>query len=719
MGTNPEYQNRLIHEKSPYLLQHAANPVDWYPWGQEAFARAIRENKPILLSIGYSSCHWCHVMAHESFESEEIARMMNDSFVCVKVDREERPDVDHIYMTAAMAMTGQGGWPLTVFLTPDRKPFWGGTYFPPYARGGAPGLMDVLRSIHSAWQNDPQQVIRSGENFTALIRANALKLKKGGTFDRDILSEGFTQFCALYDSQHGGFGTSPKFPSSHNLSFLLRYWKRAKNTDALPMVEGTLRHMAGGGIYDHLGGGFHRYATDQRWQVPHFEKMLYDQAMLVKTYLEAWQISKSELYAQVARGTCDYILRDMQHHAGGFYSAEDADSVEPEELTGNPVAPGHAHNQGRKEGAFYLWRYAEIERVLGENDAAIFNYHYGIERDGNALADPHGEFAGKNILAVVKTLTETSGRFEKTPREIETIVARCRQKLFECRRARPRPFLDDKILVDWNGLMISALALGSRILREPRYRTAARKAADFIIRRLMNKDGRLCHRYRDGQAAVPGTLGDYAFFIQGLLDLYEATFEPGYLQYARKLSDVMINLFWDNSSGGFYLTADDAEEILFRPKEVYDGAIPSGNSVAALNLVRLYHITLEKNLREKFEKLFEAFSAEVSHNPAAYGQMLMAVDFALGPSCEIVVAGDQKDPQFDVMLAKIHDYFIPNKVIIHRPPSSDAAPILAISPFIGKQTAVDGNPTVYVCVDHACRRPITDMTHLQESLSRL
>lgn len=654
-------------------------------------------------------------MAHESFESSDVARMMNDCFVCVKVDREERPDIDHVYMTAVMAMTGQGGWPLTVFLTPDRKPFFGGTYFPPYAKWGTPGLTDVIRSIHAAWVDNPDQMIQSGGKLAGILQAHSLKLQKGGPFEKDILSNGFEQFASLCDAQHGGFGTAPKFPSPHNLSFLLRYWKRSKEAAALAMVEKTLTHMAQGGIYDHLGGGFHRYATDQRWQVPHFEKMLYDQALLVKAYLEAYQISKNELYARTARETCDYVLRDMQYAEGGFYSAEDADSFDPYQPG---QGPGRS-DKDKKEGAFYLWRHEELERILGETDAGIFNFYFGITREGNVLTDPHGEFTQKNILAVAKTLEETAAHFKKSPQAIEDILAWCKQKLFKQRFARPRPFLDDKILADWNGLMISALAFAARVLGEPRYGIAAGKAAEFIMHRLLTKEGRLQHRYRDGEAAMPGTLSDYAFFVQGLLDLYEASFDLVYLQCAQRLSTTMIDLFGDESGGGFYLTAQDAEQLLFRPKEVYDGAIPSGNSVAALDLVRLYHITPAEDLRAKYEKLFAAFSAEVAQNPAAYAQMLSALDFAWGPSCEIVLAGEKDDPRMMAMTQKIYEYFIPNKVVIHRPASDSAAPVMDIAPFVRDQGAVTGKPTVYVCVGRTCRQPVRDVAQLQENLRDL
>ncbi|MBI5150330.1 MAG: thioredoxin domain-containing protein [Candidatus Omnitrophica bacterium] len=718
MTTNPEHPNRLIHEKSPYLLQHADNPVDWYPWGPEAFEKAKREDKPIFLSIGYSSCHWCHVMEEESFENEEVAKLINAYFVPIKVDREERPDIDQVYMPAVMAISGQGGWPLTAFLTPDQKPFWGGTYFPPYAKWGAPGLVDVLTSIHEAWQNNPSRLVQSSLTLTAMLQVRTPQKEQQEVAVESILSKGFEQFSAMYDPSFGGFGTAPKFPSSHNLSFLLRYAKRVPDKMALTMATHTLKQMANGGIYDHLGGGFHRYSTDQVWQTPHFEKMLYDQAMLIKTYAEAYQVTHEAGYAKVVRETCDYVLRDMQHPRGGFYSAEDADSLDPGKE--KPSAKSGKEHK-KREGAFYLWRYEEIVRLLGREDAEILNYYFGVQSNGNVQNDVHGEFTGKNIFYAARTLEETAQHFQKTPEEVEKVLQRGRRKLGEHRRKRPRPFLDDKILTHWNGLMISSLALASQALGEPKYRTAAPKAADFILQHLQDSDGRLRHRYRDGQSAVMGTLDDYAFFIHGLIDLYEATFDAVYLRQARELAEQMIRLFWDHSEGGFYLTAEDAETLLFRSKEVYDGAIPSGNSLAALDLVRFYHITLDESLREKFEKLLEIFSSEISRNPAAHAQMLIALDFMAGNPREIVIAGKQGDPRISALLSGIHGAFIPNKVVIFNPFPEDNTAIREVAPFIENQVSLQGDPTVYVCENHVCQRPvrISQPEQVGEILKRL
>ncbi|MBZ0166543.1 MAG: thioredoxin domain-containing protein, partial [Candidatus Omnitrophica bacterium] len=517
---SPNTLNRLAQEKSPYLLQHAANPVDWYPWSEEAFEKARREDKPVFLSIGYSTCHWCHVMEGESFENEVIAKYLNEHFVAIKVDREERPDVDQIYMSAVQTMTGHGGWPLSVFLSPDRKPFFGGTYFPPYAKWGSPGFMDVLVSIDQGWRNDRDKLIKSGEALTGML-AQSLPGQSGvEELSPDIFQQAFSEFQRTYDNVHGGFGNAPKFPTSHNLSFLLRYWHRARNEAALTMVTQTLRQMADGGMYDHLGGGFHRYSTDREWQIPHFEKMLYDQAILARTYLEAYQITKDPFYARIARETFGYCLRDLRDANGAFHSAEDADSLDPYEFTG--MSPDPNQKFEKKEGAFFLWTKEQLERVLPGRDAEIFSYYYGVQADGNAKSDPHGEFGGRNVLAAARSIDACAGKFQIKPDEVTESLERSKAILFLLREDRPRPHLDDKVLVDWNGLLISSLAIGSRVLHEPAYLDAAEEAARFIMHNMI-KDGRLLHRYRDGEAAIPGMLDDYAFFTNGLIDLYEAT----------------------------------------------------------------------------------------------------------------------------------------------------------------------------------------------------
>jgi hypothetical protein len=654
MPNNPEFANHLIAEKSPYLLQHAHNPVDWYPWGKIAFEKARLEDKPVLLSIGYSTCHWCHVMAHESFEDHGISKIINDHFIAVKVDREERPEIDHIYMTAATIMTGQGGWPLTVFLTPQGDPFYGGTYFPPYAKWGSVGFIDLLNSIAAGWQSDRDNILSSSLSITEGLRRQAqIKAMPSEIMDETFLDRAFRQMRGQFDSTNGGFGSSPKFPMGHNLSFLLRYYKRCASTEALDMVEKTLAAMAHGGIRDHLGGGFHRYSTGQNWHVPHFEKMLYDQALLSRAYLEAYQATGSMEYGKLAGEILDYVLSTMTDKEGGFYSAEDADSLEG----------GHL-----KEGAFYVFSQSEIEEALGQDSAAIFNYCYGVLPQGNAAADPHGEFKGKNILYRAHSFEEAAGEFHRQAHEIQDILEQAREKLLVLRAQKPRPHLDDKVLCDWNGLIIASLAFASRVLREPKYAKAATRAADFILTQMM-AEKRLLHRWRDGGAGpasggagIPAMLEDYAFFIYGLLEVYEATFQDNYLDEAQNLADKMIELFADQA-GGFYMTAMDAEILIVRPKEVYDGALPSGNSVAALILLKLYALTKKDTYNSQVESLFNCFASSISQAPYAHSFLLSALDWHLQGPLEITFHGAKDDVTVAKMLKVLYKHFIPSKAV--------------------------------------------------------
>ncbi len=708
-----EYTNRLIQEKSPYLLQHAHNPVDWYPWGKEAFEKARQEDKPIFLSIGYSTCHWCHVMEEESFSNPDIASMMNKYFISIKVDREERPDLDSIYMQAVMALTGAGGWPLNVFLTPGLKPFYGGTYFPPEDRWGKPGLRTILNSIVQNWKNRREELVHSADILVnALSKQMETQAKETFSLGADTLSKAYEHFYSTFDSRYGGFGIAPKFPGGHALSFLIGYWKRSQEPKALEMVEVTLSSMAKGGMYDQIGGGFHRYSTDQQWRIPHFEKMLYDQAIISKAYLEAYQATGKSEYAETAKEIFEYVLRDMMHPEGGFYSAEDADSPSPE----NP--------KEKAEGAFYLWSKDEITHILGKEQAEIFSYYFGIEKDGNALPDPMGEFSatkrggrGKNILHIAQRINETSGRFKKSPEEIEKIIAVSRAKLFAARAKRPRPHLDDKILVDWNGLMISALSVGFRVLHEERLRQAAEKSAQFILTHLVTKEGKLLHRYRETDAAIDGMLDDYAFFIHGLLDLYEATFNPEYLKEAKRLTETLIRLFWDDLSGGFFFTTSDARELLVRRKELYDGAMPSGNSVAALDLIRLGRLLMDKELEARAELFFKSFSSEISQIPQAYPQALIALLFALGPSKEIAIVGKRESEDTKQIIDALYQRFIPNKVVAFRPTEElEAQDIISLVPFLKNQVPLEGKTTAYVCENYVCKLPTTNIKKLQEIL---
>lgn len=673
--------NRLINEKSPYLLQHAHNPVDWYPWGDEALAKAKAEDKPIFLSIGYSTCHWCHVMERESFEDEEVAALLNEGYISVKVDREERPDIDHIYMNACQAMTGQGGWPLTVLLTPEKKPFFAGTYFPKKGRWGLPGLVEILTQVGQKWEQERDRVQEAGEEVLELMGPR-LGLQSGASLNRDVLDMAYQQLKDRFDHEYGGFGQAPKFPSPHNLMFLLRYWKRSGEKEALTMVERTLQAMYRGGLFDHVGYGFSRYSTDQKWLVPHFEKMLYDNALLALAYLEAYQVTGSNFYARVARKIFTYILRDMTSPEGGFYSAEDADS------------------EG-VEGKFYLWTPGEVGEILGEDAGEVFCRQYDIA--------PGGNFEGKSIPNLIHNPLENeapaSGQESGDYRAHLDVL---RKKLFVAREERVRPFKDDKILTSWNGLMIAALARGGAVLEEPGYTRAAERAAGFILSRLRRENGRLLARYRDGEAAIPAYLDDYAFITWGLLELYGAGFEPRFLRDALTLTHQALDLFRDRQHGGFFFYGADAEELIARPKEIYDGALPSGNSVMLLNLLRLARLTGDETLRDEAERQVLAFAGVVAEYPQAYSFFMMGLDFYLGPVREIVIAGKSGDALAERMLKATQRRFMPETVVVFNPADGAGTDLAEMAPYLGEQRSPDGRTTAYVCQNYACQAPVTD-----------
>ena len=689
--------NRLINESSPYLLQHATNPVDWYPWGEEAFAKAKRENKPIFLSVGYSTCHWCHVMEHESFADEEVAALLNTYFVAVKVDREERPDIDQVYMAVTQTMTGRGGWPNNVFLTPDKKPFFAGTYFPKQTRWGLPGLMELLPKIAEIWQNDRENVQKSAERITALLASRG-DPDPGDALDQRILDKARNQLAEIYDPQYGGFGQAPKFPTPHIFAFLLRRYHHNQDAQALAMVEKTLTRMRFGGIHDHIGFGFHRYSTDAQWLVPHFEKMLYDQALLALAYTEAYQATAKEFYARTVREILGYILRDMTSEEGGFYSAEDADS------------------EG-VEGKFYLWTLPQIQQVIGKNETEIFKKIYNLEDGGNFKPQEAEQPAGSNILHLKKTLPDLAGELGVPEKQLLQRLEKNRKQLFGIRKQRVPPFKDDKILTDWNGLMIAALAKAGQVLDEPRYVSAAVKAADFIMRRLRAKDGRLLKRYRKGNAGLPAHLNDYAFVVGGFLELYEAGFKTIYLQEAIRLNDQMIKHFWDHQSGGLFMTADDGEKLLIRNKEIYDGAIPSGNSVAALNLLRLGHITGNRNYLQKAESIGKAFSGSVNRYPPGHAHLMVALEYALHPNYEVVIAGNPRAKDTRAMLAALRRLFLPGKVVVLRPADKkEAAAIIRMAPYTEFMVPKAGKATAYVCTDFVCKLPTTEISQMLANL---
>jgi uncharacterized protein YyaL (SSP411 family) len=680
--------NRLIFEQSPYLLQHARNPVDWYGWGEEAFAKAKAEDKPIFLSVGYSTCHWCHVMEKESFEDQEVADLMNANFICVKVDREERPDLDTIYMSITQSMTGRGGWPMTVVMTPERVPFFTGTYFPKGQRGGRPGMMQLVPQLGQAWRERREDV----EKYAEQIQASVMKLGEGnpgGKLDEKTLRLAFDQLSGRFEPKRGGFGQAPKFPVPHNLLFLLQYHQRTGNKRALEMVTQTLNQMRRGGIYDHVGHGFHRYSTDNEWLVPHFEKMLYDQALMVMAYTAAFQVTGQGSYKRTAREVCNYVLRDLTAPGGGFYSAEDADS------------------EG-EEGLFYLWSSEQTQAVLGKDMARIFDTVYNIKPAGNFTDEATGQKSKLNIPHLTRSFKELADELVLSTGLLQNHLKLTRRQLFESRKKRIHPFKDDKILTDWNGLMISAFARAGQALDEERFIQAAVNAADFALAELRDEEGRLFKRYRAGKAGLPGTLEDYAFLIVGLLDTYEASFDTRYLEAAIQLADTMIVHFKDPDAGGFFLSADDSTDLLVRAKEAYDGAIPSGQSLAAQGLLRLARMTGRTDFEEEALGALDSHSRTIEKNAAAHCMMLAALDISVGPSFEIVIAGDPEAEDTQAMLDAFRKLHIPQAVILLRPPG-EAPAITKLAPFTAAQLPIDGKATAYVCRNFTCKQPTTDI----------
>ena len=693
------YTNHLINESSPYLLMHAHNPVEWYAWGQEAFDLARRGNKPIFLSVGYSTCHWCQVMERESFTDPAMARLMNENFVNIKVDREERPDVDKVYMTFVQATTGSGGWPMSVFLTPDLKPFFGGTYWPPVDRYGRPGFSTVLERVADAWKKDRARIEQSAAGVLRQMEESVSASAPAKTSITDAtLSHAWQQIESGYDPENGGFGGAPKFPRPVVFNFLLRYHARTGDQAALQMTLHTLHAMAGGGIHDHLGGGFHRYSVDAKWHVPHFEKMLYDQAQLAIAYLQACQITRDPFYAGAARDILDYVLRDMHSAQGGFFSAEDADSL---------IEKGKPEHG---EGAFYLWTAARIQEVLDPGAAQIFNYAYDVKPDGNVAPqnDPQGELEGKNILQSAHSVDETAKRFGKPPEEISATLADARSKLLADRNQRPRPLLDDKVLTSWNGLMISAFARAGQVLGEPAYTQAAQGAADFIHSRLYDpQNGTLLHRFREGEVDIHGFLEDYAGLIQGLLDLYEASFRVSDLTWAIRLQETQDRLFWDDAGGGYFQTPPGDKSILMRMRDAYDGAEPSANSIAAMNLLRLAEMANRPAWREKADLVFGAFARQIEHAPETLPQMICAVDFALSKPRQVVIAGDPARQDTQALLEVVNRRYLPNKVLFVVDEAARQQ-LSAWLPFVEGMHPMDGKATAYVCENYACQLPTSD-----------
>ncbi len=701
----PAGKNRLAFESSPYLLQHADNPVDWYPWGEEAFAKARRENKPIFLSVGYSTCHWCHVMEHESFESPKIAEVLNAHFVAIKVDREERPDIDRLYMQVTLALTGAGGWPMNVLLTPELKPFYAGTYFPPEGRYGRPGLRELLLAVQRSWSEDQARLLESASSITSQLAQHAAASGQKQLPDARVLAGARAEFAAQYDAAHGGFGGAPKFPRPVTLGFLLREQRRSAEAGTTSMVLGTLQAMAAGGIRDHLGGGFHRYSTDRLWLLPHFEKMLYDQAQLAIAYLEGFQVTQEPALALVARETLDYVLRDMTDAGGGFYSAEDADAPLPED------PKQHA------EGAFYVWTASEITQRLGA-DAELFAYVYGVSATGNVAQDPHDEFRNKNVLHQVRDEAAAAAHFKQAPARIKDRLARARQTLLAQRAQRPRPHRDDKILTAWNGLTISALARAAQLLDDARYAAAARRAAQFVLSQLYDaKSGELRRRYRQGEAGIAGQLDDYAFLIQALLDLYETDFDVRWLEQASRLQEQQIALFWDEQRGGFYDSPRGDASILWRTKDSHDSAEPTGNSIAALNLLRLAQILHRDDWHAKARTTISAFADQLADLPTAMPQLLAALEFALAQPRQIVIAGDPRSEDTQAMLREVRSRFLPNKILLLADGAAGQQWLAQRLEFLKNLHPLKGKATAYVCRNYACDLPTSEVSVLARQLA--
>jgi uncharacterized protein YyaL (SSP411 family) len=713
--TTQRRANRLANEKSPYLQQHAHNPVDWYPWGDEAFAKAKKENKPIFLSVGYSTCHWCHVMEREAFSDEGIARLLNENFVPVKVDREERPDVDRVYMTFVTGSTGSGGWPMTVFLTPDLKPVLGGTYFPIEDARGQRGLRPTLERVAEMWKEDPKQFTDVADSIAQQLRDfTTVKADPAAVVERALLDKGFAAYRERFDAERGGFGQpprfAPKFPSPVELNFLLHHFHRAGEAEARDMVLKTLGGMAAGGIRDHLGGGFHRYSTDARWFLPHFEKMLYDQAQLAGVYLDAYQVTGDARHADIAREVFEYVLRDMTSPDGAFYSAEDADSV---------VDPAKPHDKA--EGAFYVWTLAEVEQALGPTDAAgLFAFHYGLREEGNVDpdADPHKEFVGKNVLAAEHTLKDTARQFGKPEADVARVLAEGRRKLLAARDQRPRPFKDDKVMVGWNGLMISAFARGGPILNEPRYTAAAARAAGFVRDKLYDPETReLARIYREG-ASGKGFLEDYAFYVESLIDLYESTLDVQWLKLALDLQATQDKLFGDPEAGGYFSSGAEDASLLVRMKDDSDGVEPSGNSVAARNLLRLGQMTDDRAMLDRAERTIKLYAGNLQKAPAAMPRMLVAIDLHLEDKTrQIVIAGDPAAEDTKKMLATVFRPFMPNRVILGIDGGPGQAFLGERLEFVRSMTAAGGKATAYVCKNRVCDQPTSDPAKLERLLA--
>jgi len=692
---NKKY-NRLIKEKSPYLQQHAKNPVNWYPWSQEAFSKAKKENKPIFLSIGYSTCHWCHVMAHESFEDEEVAQQLNNTFICIKVDREERPDIDKIYMNTSTLITGTGGWPLTIIMTPEKKPFFAATYLPKHTRFGIKGLLTLIPEIKNLWQNKQKEIQNSANQITTILqKTNQTKTQQ--TLTQQTLDLAYEQLFNTFDEQYGGFGNQPKFPTPHQLLFLLRYWKKTKKAYAMKMVETTLEQIQQGGIHDHIGYGFHRYSTDKKWILPHFEKMLYDQAQLIIAYTETYQATKKQIYRKTAEEIINFILRDLTSKEGGFYSAIDADS------------------EG-VEGKYYTWKYEELKKHLTNEELELISKFYNIKPEGNFTAET-GHTTHQNIFYQTTTLEDYAKIHQIKEKELQNKLEKIRTKLFKIRNQRIHPEKDNKILTDWNGLTIAALAEAAQAFNNKNYAEYAEKALNFILKNMKQSSGGLLHRYRKGEVIIQGFADDYVFLIYGTIELYQATFNPKHLQTALELNKYLLQHFWDKDHGGLYFTSDTNEKLIARTKEIYDGALPSANSIIMYNLIRLARITGNTELEEKAIEIGKTFTNQINQAPSGYTQMMTGLDFALGPSYEIVVVGNKDKQDTQKIIQNIHSMYLPKKVVILKEPDSKDKLTEKLVPLIKEYTQIKNQTTVFVCKNQICQQPTTDIEKMIKLLN--
>lgn len=686
--------NRLINEKSPYLLQHAHNPVDWYPWGDEAFQKARNEDKPIFLSIGYSTCHWCHVMEKECFDNKEVARIMNKAFVCVKVDREERPDLDDVYMYICQVITGGGGWPLSIIMTPDKLPFFAATYIPRETSGNLIGMLDLIPQVQELWDMRKDEIRGSAVQFTNSLRMLSLT-PPAKTEDQELLRETYLQLTEQYDSVSGGFGDTPKFPSPHNILFLLRYWKKTGEQKALDIVTHTLDSMRSGGIYDHIGFGFHRYATDKEWKVPHFEKMLYDQAMMTLAYTEAFQATGKEEYGRTAQEIISYVTRELRSPEGAFYSAEDADS------------------EG-VEGKYYTWSAEESENILDKEDKDLAFRTFNIRHGGN-VEEILGEYDGMNILYRDESANRLTSELGISPEEFNDRIEKVRKRMFSIRQQRVHPQRDEKILTDWNGLMIAALARASRVFSNEGYYNEAKNAAEFLLSNMTRKtDHFLLHRYKDGEAGISGYADDYAFLTWGLLELYESRFNAHYLGEAIAFNDHLVEHFWDNISGGFHTVADYGEELLLRRKEIFDDAYPSANSVAFQNQLILGRITASPDYDNRVASMKKAFSGDFVRAPSLFSAFIM--NLGLQDGAEVIIAGDTNSQDTKEMINTLNHMFLPYAITVFKPTESDSPEIVRYVDFLKDYQAQEGRVTAYVCTDHSCMPPVHETEKVLEYL---